>query len=160
MKIEEINDWLQVLGLVAVTISLVFVGFELKQSRDIAMAEIYQERTALAFQLITNSANEQYFSGIKKIHGGEKPTDYEKFQINADYVRWLTYWENLHFQYELGLLTQEQWDASVNGMRVIAGEQLFIEVWNRGQNQWRASYAKVIDELIKKSNSGDSTSIE
>jgi hypothetical protein len=40
MKKEEINDWLQVFGLAGVIISLVFVGWEIKQSRDIAIADI------------------------------------------------------------------------------------------------------------------------
>jgi hypothetical protein len=154
MKRDEINDWLQVLGLTGVIVSLVFVGWELKQSRDIALADIYQQRTALGFQLITDSStNEAFVSGWKKIQRGEEISDYEDAQIRADYLRWLTHWENLHFQYQLDLITQEQWDASVNGLRSLVGEELFMETWSLGQDMWRASYVEFINNLIKESES-------
>ena len=154
MKVEEINDWLQVVGLVAVAISLVFVGFELKQSRDIAIADIYQQRTELGFQLITESyGNEAFVSGANKLRRGEELTEYEEAQIRADHFRWLTHWENLHFQYELGLLSQEQWDASLNGLRYTVQDESFLEVWNYGQDMWRASYANLINNLLEQSNS-------
>jgi hypothetical protein len=154
MKVEEINDWLQVVGLVAVAISLVFVGFELKQSRDIAMADIYQQRTELGFQLITDSySNEAYVSGRSKLRRGEELTEYEDAQIAADHYRWLTHWENLHFQYEVGLLSQEQWDASLNGLRDLVQDESFLEVWKYGQDMWRDSYANLINNLLEQSNS-------
>ena len=153
MKVEEINDWLQVLGFVAVAVSLAFVGFELKQSRDIAMADIYQQRTELGFQLITDSySNEAFVSGLNKLRRGEELNEYEDAQIRADHYRWLTHWENLHFQFEAGLLSQEQWNASQNGLRYLVQEGSFLEVWKDGQDMWRASYANLINNLLEQSN--------
>ena len=154
MKREEINDWLQVLGLAAVAISLVFVGYELKLSREIAMADIYQQRTALGFQLITESTgNETYVTALGKLERGENLTDHEEASIAGDYLRWLTHWENLHFQYQLGLITQEQWSASLIGLRSLAAEKRFIEGWQNGWDSgWRASYVNLINSLITESD--------
>ena len=46
MNSARINDSLQIIGLFGVIASLVFVGLQLKQSHEIALAEIYQARTA------------------------------------------------------------------------------------------------------------------
>jgi hypothetical protein len=44
MKTNVLNDWLQIVGMVAIVASLVFVGMQLKQSQDIAIAAQYQAR--------------------------------------------------------------------------------------------------------------------
>ena len=43
---------IQFLGAISIATSLVFVGYEIKQSRDIAIGEIYQARTALDINVI------------------------------------------------------------------------------------------------------------
>ena len=43
MKILRYQVLVQILGALAVSASLLFVGFELKQSRDIAIADIFQQ---------------------------------------------------------------------------------------------------------------------
>ena len=118
------------------------------------MADIYQQRTELGFQLITDSSsNEAFVSGTNKLRRSEELTEYEEAQIQADYLRWLTHWENLHFQYETGLLSQEQWDASKNGLRNMVQENYFLEVWKYGQDSWRASYANLINNFLEQNNS-------
>ena len=154
MNREEINDWLQVLGLIAVAISLVFVGLELKQSRDIARADVYQQRAASAIQMITDSySNQAFVSGAAKLKRGEKLTEYENAQILSHIYRALNHFENLHFQYEMGLLTQEQWDATRNELRRFTQLDAFLSAWKDGEDTWRPSYTDLINELIDQSNS-------
>jgi hypothetical protein len=111
----------------------------------------------LGFQLITESANEAFVSGRNKIQRGEEVSDYEQAQVRADYLRWLTHWENPHFQYGLGLITEEQWVASVNGLRYMVGEEFFREVWGQTEDMWRASYVEFINNLIKESESRETS---
>ena len=42
MNSERVNDWLQLVGMAAVVASLLFVGLQLKQSQEIAIAAQYQ----------------------------------------------------------------------------------------------------------------------
>ena len=44
MNSEKVNDWLQLVGMVAIVASLLFVGLQLKLSQDIAIAAQYQAR--------------------------------------------------------------------------------------------------------------------
>ena len=46
MDIAKINDWLQVLGIFGVIASLIFVGLQMKQTQEIALAETYNARAA------------------------------------------------------------------------------------------------------------------
>ena len=41
MNSETLNNWMQFLASVGVILSLIFVGVQVKQSREIAIADIY-----------------------------------------------------------------------------------------------------------------------
>ena len=48
MDSAKLNDWMQVIGIFAVVASLLFVGLQMKQSQEIALAEQYQARADAA----------------------------------------------------------------------------------------------------------------
>ena len=50
MDSAKLNDWMQVVGIFAVVASLVFVGLQMKQSQEIAIAAQYHDRAALAVE--------------------------------------------------------------------------------------------------------------
>jgi len=50
MNSKTLNNWMQFLASVGVILSLIFVGVQIQQSREIAIADIYQQRTALLLQ--------------------------------------------------------------------------------------------------------------
>ena len=54
MDANKLSRWLQILGLAGLIASLLFVGLELQQSREIAIADIYQQRAALVIQVQTS----------------------------------------------------------------------------------------------------------
>jgi hypothetical protein len=47
MAANRIGAVPELLGMTGVIASLIFVGLEIKQSRDIAVADIYQQRSAM-----------------------------------------------------------------------------------------------------------------
>ena len=49
----KLNDWMQVVGVFAVVASLIFVGLQMKQAQDIAVAAQYQERTASSIEAVS-----------------------------------------------------------------------------------------------------------
>ena len=46
MNSQKLHDWLQIIGIAAVVASLVFVGLQLKQSDEIALAQVYESAAA------------------------------------------------------------------------------------------------------------------
>lgn len=53
MDSAKLNDWMQVVGIFAVVASLIFVGLQMRQAQEIAVADQYQDRAdaALTFYL-------------------------------------------------------------------------------------------------------------
>ncbi len=44
LSISKLNDFIQIIGVIGLIASLIFVGLELKQSQKIALAKTQQER--------------------------------------------------------------------------------------------------------------------
>ena len=70
---SKLNDWLQLAASVGVILSLIFVGLEIKQSREIAIADIYQQRTAILIDegLPTPGVLGVYCSGLGPTPAGD-----------------------------------------------------------------------------------------
>ena len=52
-KLDELNDWLQVVATVGVIASIVFLGLELRQNSDLMRAQIYQARAEIIQETFT-----------------------------------------------------------------------------------------------------------
>jgi DNA-binding GntR family transcriptional regulator len=50
LESQKLHDWLQVIGIAAVVASLIFVGLQIKQSDEIALAEILESVAARAIE--------------------------------------------------------------------------------------------------------------
>ena len=150
MKSKSLNNWMQFLAAVGVILSLIFVGVQIQQSREIAIAEIYQQRTALLLENFSIAVpTETEFRAWMKVRTGEPLNPDEKFALTTRYAARIAYWENNHFQYQIGLLPEEQWEASKNSIRGQATQQAFLDTWERERFQLRRSFADEIDVILK-----------
>ncbi len=70
MDSAKLNDWMQVLGMFAIVASLIFVGLQMKQSRDIALGEGAVANAAIAIEL-GNALSAHAEVWIKGRAGGE-----------------------------------------------------------------------------------------
>ena len=149
MKSKALNDWMQLFASVGVILSLIFVGVQIRQSREIAIADIYQQRTALLLQNFSFAVPpETEYSAWMKDRAGEPLGQDEKLALITRYAARIAYWENNHFQYQIGLLPEEQWEASKNSIRGHASRQTFLDAWESERFQLRKSFADEIDEIL------------
>lgn len=149
MNSKVLNSWMQFLASVGVILSLIFVGVQIQQSREIAIAEIYQQRTALLLENFSFAVpTETEFRAWMKDRAGEPLNRDEKYALTTRYSARIAYWENNHFQYQIGLLPEEQWEASKNSIRGQASRQVFLDAWERERFQLRRSFADEVDGIL------------
>jgi len=119
MDPAKLNDWMQVVGIFAVVVSLIFVGYQLKQSQDIAIAGQNQERQSVAFDyyasLIQVDEIVEYYGTQHREHL-DASVDVENRRSNRmiglSYIRSrmrLSIYDNNHFQFQSGFMTAESW---------------------------------------------------
>ncbi len=150
MDWSKLNDWLRVAGFVGVIGSLVFVGLEMQQSREIAIADIYQSRANMVIEAqgLVLTSDKLLAARTKLFWTDESLTPEEEYALWFSYNTWLSYWENNHFQYQSGLLSEEQWLASRNAMRKYARTELFRQWWEVERDSWRESFASEVNTVI------------
>ena len=82
---------------------------------------------------------------------GEELTSWERVQVDRYNSVYFNHLENNHYLYQLGLLDQEQWDASLRAIENFMKIEALQRWWVGARLGCRASFASVVDEAIDKS---------
>jgi hypothetical protein len=163
MDSTKINDWMQVIGIFAVVASLIFVGLQMKQSQEIAVAAQYQERANTSVMFWVESKNDQsskefWGRGFQSFLEASGNTDgaagWAKEMTVSDigfvYLNvqsLMTQIDNHYFQYQSGFLDEESWAPFrarlVGGLRQPPME----DFWAYTAYQWRQSLRDIVAEI-------------
>jgi len=166
MNPERMHDWLQIVGMAAVVASLIFVGLQLKQSQEIAIAGQYQARFDSAsgmassviqsdagLRVIGKTAREEFIANESipielKAWAKEQPDDELAYRTVMAFNQ-LKVFDNLFYQYQSGFLSEEAWRAHRKEFRRDLADprswtRLFYE---RDASVWRESFRELIEEL-------------
>lgn len=157
MNTERLGDWLQVIGMFGVIASLVFVGFQMKQTHEIALSGTYQARAAASIELNLTVANSPtLLSGMAKIYSNQLDNLTSEEAIALEYLSGanVIMYENHHFQYESGYLPEEHWQKNIKDLICWFELPFFreqIETW-----EFRASFTKILEDIMEKAVSNPS----
>jgi hypothetical protein len=151
----KLNDWLQVIGLFGVIASLIFVGLQMKQDREIALSDAYQARTATAidFQASVVSSPELLDAQLRVQANGFENVSARDRILYTTYVRMgLNIYENVYFQYMNGFIDDEHWSRTQSQIR-----QFLLSPPNRvairqdiDAGLWRESFSEYLVNQLDK----------
>ena len=121
MDSAKLNDWMQVVGIFALVASLVFVGLQLRQEREIALGAQFQQRVNAALDLWISNDDSEYdilhygnsfiddpdYDGV--LGDAATPELFGHAYISARKVFLLL--ENHHYQYTSGFYDEATWET-------------------------------------------------
>lgn len=148
-NLAKINDWLQLLGTFGVIASLVFVGLQMKQAQDIALSQAYQGRSAITVESYAAAINSPtMLSALEKMYAGKDSelTSREAIALEYQTAMEMAMYENNHYQYQSGFLSEEHWQRNLTEMTCTFSAPLrrqMLANWT-----YRESFAAVLDEAI------------
>jgi hypothetical protein len=174
MKTGSWKDIAEFVGIGAIVASLVFVGLQLKQSHEIAIADQYQNRAdaALDFYVARMQSgpaleltairiselveSEQLGPAVRRSLEDEGP------QIAAmrhlHYRSNITLFDNYHFQYQLGFLTEDAWVGFRRRLKELLSNDVYAELYKQMETQFRSSFsqecAQILGEIVEESMQG------
>jgi uncharacterized protein (TIGR02246 family) len=145
-----ITRWLTLGANIGVLIGIVLVLVELDQNRDMMRA---QTRNELAMGIVdllqTPASNAQLADVLYRAHAGADLTPVESFQFEMRSNALFRYWENVHYQYRVGLYDdvefarqREAWGASMRNSR------LAQEYWCRVRLYYSPEFMAELDSLV------------
>lgn len=133
MAAAKITRWLTLGANIGVLIGIVLVLVELDQNRDMMRA---QTRNELAMGIVdllqVPASNAQLADVLYRAQASEKLTPIELYQFKMRTNALFRYWENVHYQYRVGLYDdvefarqREAWKASMHNSRL--GQQYWCQ---------------------------------
>ena len=151
----ELNDWLQILGMFGVIASLIFVGLQMRQSQQIALAGQVQARAEMltnrSLALMEGEVEAVYSALRQSAQSNEfqapvsELSERVNFQISNQLAWSVGIMTNTFYQYNAGFLSEEQyavfqrrvenfrgncaWRELINEQLVFA-EQSFVDYWD------------------------------
>ena len=160
----KLKDWMEVVGIFALVGSLFFVGLQLKQTQEIAIAEQYQVRAIFGAEHVGSFAENVHLLAISidelnnAFEAGELSDslikDYESF--GAEYMavnflearKALVTWDNYYFQYQQGFMEEEAWAAFRYRFKASLRESYMRDVYLSDPLVWRKSLQDLCNELL------------
>ena len=123
MKKIDINALIQLLGMVGIIISLIFVGLEMRQSQNIALAAQQQSRTEIFTNLVQSlneSSEVSLYQIFMKNEQNKTLTSSEK-KIAENYAFQAVWvFENDFIQLQSGLISDDVWEAKLRAINTVA----------------------------------------
>ena len=117
MKKVSLDTWIQLIGMLSVLGGLIFVGLEMRQNYEIALGNQHQGRTELRAALLM-SPLEGNIDAVKVefLDWEEQTEEQRQISIQVQRFRWALL-ENLFFQYNLGLISEDVWRQTEGNIR-------------------------------------------
>lgn len=146
--------WAQAIGFFGVITSLLFVAYELKQAREIALAELYQHKTEMLLGINTRYIDHSSLldARIRAIEAPDELTLRDIILLNSEAAEYFAYAESNHFLYQYDLTTEEQmrtiW-ANLAGM--FRTSEFWRQYWfdTEAFGAWRESFATDVSRILE-----------
>lgn len=131
----------ELVGIIAIVASLIFVGLQLKQGHEVALAAQYQARAEAYMDFSLAGIEADWMIPPLRSLGGEKVSARD---ISAVMWQW-TYFDNNNFQYQSGFLTAEAWNALVRNHQEVYSACAFRFVYEWRKPSLRPSLVALVD---------------
>ena len=149
MSKERLIQWIALAANCVTILGLLLVIVQLQQNRALMRAQVRHELASTIVELLNSSAsNSQLASVLRRAGGGEQLTEDEQFQFRLRSNALFRYWEDVHYQYRLGLYDEEEyfrqkaaWEAS------FASSVGLVRYWSEVRALYSPRFEEEIDGL-------------
>jgi hypothetical protein len=164
MKQFNWRDLTEMVGILSIVGSLIFVGLQLNQSQEIAIAGQYQERASTAVEYYASLMHDPQTLREKAAEiaaivnaGSASPTLQTLVESkSADSVGMWFYrhrvffvmLDNFHYQYRSGFMAEESWTAFRRELRVQLSNDATAAYYRDYGANYRASFKELCDEIL------------
>ena len=151
MKPAEIRLVVEIVGIVAIVMSLIFVGLQMRQTHEIALVTLTQMRSDASRELATAQlGSEPLYEIYKKIDEGQALTAYEELTLSMQPFVFFNQFENSHFLFVKGYITEEQWQSDLVAIKeFMTNDPAYSNYWEDQKHIFRASYVEAIDKSMQ-----------
>ena len=146
--LSKYGDFFQIIGVIGIISSLIFVGLELRQSHKIAMSDQHLAR-AQVWVSVYNSATSR---SLAHQYDQDHYSDFDIYVHNSFNAMWNIY-EADYLRYRLGLMTDDAWQGRLNSINSIKKNDNSFDcmirdrVWKNNRLILDSEFVKLVEEI-------------
>ena len=147
-SLSKYSHLFQIVGVIGLIASLIFVGLELRQSHKIAISDQHLAR-AQVWVSVYNSATSR---SLAHQYDQDHYSDYDIYAHNSFHAMWNIY-EADYLRYRLGLMTDDAWQGRLNSINSIKKNDDSFDcmirdrVWNDNRLILDSEFVKLVEEI-------------
>jgi hypothetical protein len=147
---DRLARWLAIGANLGVLIGLLLLVAELKQSRDMMRAQIRHELAMGIVDLLQTPANNDQLADVLfRGVSGEALSPTESFQFEMRTNALFRYWEDVHYQYRVGLYDDAEFERQREAWRVsLERSRLTRNYWCKVRLLYSPEFAGEMDGLL------------
>jgi len=155
MNWEAISSIAEVIGAVGVVASLIYLAVQVKDNTRSAMAQTRQAISDSILQVnLTFPQNEDFAKVFIDHRDAIELEPHHKLQLVGYVYSYLRNWENVHYQYRCGMLSDDQWRGFRINVKALFQVEMVREFWNNEQEVFNHDFRSEISDLLEELKQG------
>ena len=137
-------------SVVAIILSLVFLGLEVKQSNQLAKAEIRQALNVTDMEVYKVQMEEDIIAkALYKINKNIPIDDYEEYQLDEFQRFNFRDFDNSFYQYRIGLFDENVWFAYRRIIKSLLMQNYIMIMWGNSNQSFSIEFQYEVNNIIK-----------
>ena len=170
MKPFNWRDITEIVGFISIVGGLIFVGLQLRQSQEIAIATQYQERASTAVDYYSSQMQndraiigqaEEIAASVKAGTASPALKDLIESRSLESVGMWFfrhrvffVMLDNFHFQYSSGFMAEESWDAFRRQLHDELSNDATAAYYRDYGANFRTSFEELCEQILEEIESG------
>jgi len=153
MNWDAISAVGEIIGAVAVVISLIYLSFQVKQNTSAMRSLTHQEHFNAAQDFNTVIASNPEFAKliVKADDDNESLTPSERIQLSHHYINLFTLWHSAFENQKSGLLGDSGWRVWDGGCKsILISQRAMRDTWNTAGQIYGPDFSKYVNTTLEK----------
>jgi len=147
MSLTDLTSLASLVSSVAVLVSLLFIGLQIRQSNRNQRSLMQQGRSARNVELLSRLSDPRLSDVMLRVAHGEPLTDTDYFVLYGYMASVFWSYEDCFFQFHSGMLDAKSWASDVTTLRRLLGNPAYRAVWRFARGGIGDEYRSFLDGL-------------
>ena len=151
MKHRTIQDWAsiaEITSAIAVVVSLIYVGYELRENTRAIEAQTRQAFASQDLAFFESGLDQIVVArAMAKYQSGQELSVLEQSQLETRQNLNFRIFEHAYYQYQKGTLEQSEWDRYAQIIKLLCDHQPAQSMWGKDRDSYSTDFRQIVEEI-------------
>jgi hypothetical protein len=149
MNLDRVSQSAQLAANLGVIISILFLGYQISEHRDLTRAQTRSSIASAAIGLLSSEALDAEMAGIVyRNNQGEELSGVEQFRLERLMYAYFRMWEDAHYQYRHGLYDEPEFAGARQAWKIRLNRPRVASIWCRARVMHSPEFVAEVERLL------------